>query len=137
MRVHRGQKSGNEGGNRKRSVQEGKRRRERERERFLSSCTPRLYFRLLTRFPDVSGRSAVSFPGPFISRVIIIRILRCGGCGYLEALVSVVAVAAPETPSIPSTDPKENISFLLRMFPSSDFDLTGLRLQKCIANPID
>lgn len=75
----------------------------------------------MTRFPDVSGRSAVSFPGPFISRVIIIRILRCGGCGYLEALVSVVAVAAPETPSIPSTDPKENL------LPPEDVFILGFR----------
>lgn len=76
-------------GNRKRSV--GKREREREVSFFVYAAV------VLPVVDPVSGRSAVSFPGPFISRVIIIRILRCGGCGYLEALVSVVAVAAPET----------------------------------------
>lgn len=110
--------------------------RERERERFLSSYTPRLYFRLLTRFPTFQDvRSAVSFPGPFISRVIIIRILRHGGCGYLEALVSVVAVAAPETDQ---PFDRKKISPFLPKSPSTDdsYGIVKMRYWQGV-NPID
>lgn len=110
VRVCTGTKVETSRGTGRRVHEETARQRRKERKEgaraFFERGSSRLHFRLLTRFSRFQDRPVLS--GPFISRLIIICILRQLARNrlaptehnlvrFFESLVSVVAVTAPET----------------------------------------